>query len=143
MSGIEENGAMKMDWENIDWTDLQGMEEMRLGELAIKYEKEHKVSKMSSGIEKSFRRVQENELNKNSLKTLGECEIDIFRSSVVMYFKTHSFSLSEIELKALIEFKKDNNLYLSGVHIDIVKNSYRATVLYSTIFYPEDEEEVN
>jgi len=33
-----------MDWESIDWNDLQGIEEMHLEELAIKYEKEHRDS---------------------------------------------------------------------------------------------------
>jgi len=78
-------------------------------------------------------------INKKSLKILGKYEIGIFRSSIVVLFKTHSFSLSETELKSLIEFKHDNNLYLSGVRIDLFKNSYRATVIYSTIFYPEDQ----
>jgi hypothetical protein len=31
-----------MDWEDMDWNDLQGMEEMYFDELAIKYEKEHR-----------------------------------------------------------------------------------------------------
>jgi len=33
-----------MDWESIDWNDLQGMEEAYFEELAIKYEKEHRDS---------------------------------------------------------------------------------------------------
>jgi len=88
------------------------------------------LRRMNEEKKRPIRRLQESELDKESLKMLGECEIDIGLEGVGVIFSPHTFSLNETEAKALIEFGLDNNLYLADISIDVWKNSYHATAFY-------------
>jgi len=91
------------------------------------------LKRMNEEKERPIRRLQESNLDKKSLGALGEFKIDIALDGVGVIFDPHTFSLNETEVKALIEFGLDNNIYLDHINIDVWKNSYHATA-----FYPND-----
>jgi len=94
------------------------------------------LRRMNKGKKRPLRKIEKRELYKKSLEMLKDYKIHTAWDGVTVMFKPLSFSLSETETKALIEFGRDNNLYLEDVRIDMSKNSYKATV-----FYPCDDYE--
>jgi len=91
------------------------------------------LKRMNEEKERPIRRLQESNLDKKSLGALGEFKIDIALDGVGVIFDPHTFGLNETEVKALIEFGLDNNIYLDHISIDIWKNSYHVSA-----FYPSD-----
>jgi hypothetical protein len=82
------------------------------------------------GVNKMERVIEESNLDKKSLKMLGEYEIDINWIGVWVMFNSKSLCLNETETKALIEFGKDNSHCLVIVNINVCENSYRAGAFY-------------
>jgi hypothetical protein len=101
------------------------------------------LRRMNEGQKRPIRRLQESKLDKKSLEMLEECEIDNSLDGVGVIFKPLSFSLNETEAKALIEFGRDNNLYLDHINIDIWKNYYHATAFYPSDNYGKGFEEID